>query len=140
MRKYLMVPLLVLVMVLTTACGDPIGPEVRESTTYHATAANDAPLPYVMGYSAHEADRQFEFVSGELTFNVNGTYSEVLTFRDVSPRDTAFERVVGGGTYVRVGDVVEFRSNTGAVVLITEINHTIRRQVAQGLWVIYTRN
>ena len=129
MRKLFAAALLVL-----AACSDSTGPNARLGT-YSLVSINGQDLPVVVGTISGTT---VEIISGEVTLNSNGTFTDRTDYRFTSNAgvDTDFE--IATGTYSVNGNNVTFLTSDGDSYSMAISGQTLT-QVEPGLTLIYER-
>ena len=104
MKRILMLAFAAALSMSVSACQDTTNPSAALSGTYTLRTINNQPLPVAV-------DASTDIVSGYITIDRNGSYRDVLTYRDASAGGATYDETING-TWALSGNTVEFTDVT----------------------------
>lgn len=134
MRK--LIAVLALLLLPLSACGgDSTGPDNSFAGSYELRSIGGSPLPFTVIQVG--ADR-LEVVSGTLTINEDGTFSDRATFRITESGNVTTEQEAVAGTYTRNNNAFTFSDTDGDVYSGSLQGNTMTVTV-EGLILVYQK-
>jgi hypothetical protein len=104
MKRILMLAFAAALTMSASACQDTTNPSSVLSGTYALRTINGQAPPVAV-------DATTEIVGGYIRIDRNGTYSDVITYRDVSAGNSTYDDTING-TWALSGNNVEFTDVT----------------------------
>lgn len=93
---------------LAVGCGDTTSPNSSPVGTYRLESFNGSAMPAVYFQSTDET----VYITGStLNINADGTFAEVISYRDVTSTQDINDTSVDGGTWDQVGSTITFNSS-----------------------------
>jgi hypothetical protein len=136
MKTIARVLLLAMIPAFAACDDDGSGPELDVTGTYQLQTINGATLPFVLLQTG--TTYRLEVLSGEITLNSNGTFTEEATVREDDNGTITTETQTVTGTYTQLNNAVSLRDTDG-VTLTAAINGNTMTFIEDGVTLVYRR-
>jgi hypothetical protein len=109
--------------VVLTACSDsPTGGSGQIEGTYSIHTINGSSLPYTLFQFGND---KFEVLSGSMTLQANGTFTQTFSTRETEEGVTTTETSTSSGTWSRTGNTVVLASQGEQVTMTWDGNRQL---------------